>query len=62
MEYVFLGLQFGHDEQLLTYLETVFVTNSQRFDLSARDLGHVMTLLLLPKEQQSLSQRVQLDS
>ena len=36
MEYVVLGLQFVHDEQLLPYLETVFETNSQWFDLSAR--------------------------
>ena len=45
MEYVVFGLQFIHDEQVLTYLETVFGTISWRFDLSARDLGHVMMLL-----------------
>ena len=40
MEYVVLGLQFVHDEQLLNYLETIFETNSLRFDLSARECSN----------------------
>ncbi len=47
IEYVVLGLQFVYDEQLLTYLETNIETNSRRFDLSTRGLGHVMTFIIL---------------
>ena len=35
-------LNYIFDVQLLTYLETVFEMNSQRFDLSAGDRGDVI--------------------